>query len=295
MWDIFVKKQLNEDFSIKGYVKFQLFNNTEIEQIKQYYIDNIASIQLSKSKHSFHATSCTSDTTLIKQVDDYLKPLFIKALEPHVVNCNYIITNFLVKESVKSSVVTPHLDLSFVDEPENVSFNVWVCLDDCNKKSGNMQIIEGSHKFFNSIRVSPSQPKYFDKYQNELKRYFQNIPTKAGECIVFHHNLIHASSENSIGRPRISCIISGYNKNANLYHYYYDESNPGKAEKYEIVPLSLLELIFDQRPPHSNLIDTIDYNQNMMNYKELRRKIITTKGGLLNYLLFLTKNKIGII
>jgi hypothetical protein len=291
MWNIFINKKLNKQFSHKGYVKFQLFDDKEIEQIRNFYFDNIDESQRSQSVHSFHATSCTSDISLIKEVDAFLKPFFLKALKFHIKNCKFIITNYLVKESTKNSQVTPHLDLSFVDEPQNVSFNVWVSLDDCNENSGNLQVVEGSHRFYNGVRVSPDQPKYFDDFQDKLNKYLKNIPTKAGECIVFHHNLIHASSKNKSGKPRVSCIISGYNINTQLYHFFYDKSNPRKIEKYSVETLSFLELIHDQRPPHSELREIIDYIPYKMPYKEFKAKIVNFHGGTIKYVLFLLKNK----
>ncbi|MBX7183278.1 MAG: phytanoyl-CoA dioxygenase family protein [Bacteroidia bacterium] len=270
---IFKNLQTNEDFYKLGYVSFPLFDARTVAELKAFYKENIENNQKGQSKDLFHTTSNTNDRDLIKKVSGFIKPYFEKALEPHLHECNLTISNYLVKESSPKSAVSPHMDWSFVDEDKFTSFNVWVCLDDADYKTGNLQFIPGSHTFARSLRVSPGQPRYFDQIQNDIVPYLVDLPTKAGDCAIFHHSLIHASRRNTSGSPRISCVIAGYPKQAELYHFFWPPGTENnQIEKYKVCNQTYLDLINGERPPHSEFMGHIQFDFSYMPLDEFVAK-----------------------
>lgn len=271
MIPIFRDSHLNEQFDINGFVKIPLFNPAQIRELKDFYYSTEA--KQNKVKEAFYATSHFNNQDLMIEVSDFIKPYFLRELDKHLKDCEYTISNFLVKQSTDDSAVKCHEDWTFVDESQYISFNAWVCLDDADYQTGNMQFIPGSHKFFPSLRAAPNFPRYYDKIQKILPHYLIDVPTHAGECLIFSHSTIHASRRNRSGRSRISCVIGGRHAGTEIFHYYCaDEQAPYHIEKYKMDIQSFIELERNQRPGNAPLTETFIHEVYYMSEKEFHQK-----------------------
>jgi hypothetical protein len=246
--------QLQKELDQKGFTKFQLFDNKEINAIKNFY----ESIKL---KHNieegrlFHTTMNTNNHLLIDEVHNFLMPFFETKLKNHVENLNFTLAGFLVKGSGKNSAVTIHQDWNYVDESKFSSYSFWLTLEDTNIFNGCMQFVPGSHKFFPSLRVSPNIPDYFHHFKEKAANYLVDVPSKAGECVMFNQGIIHASRRNYSKKSRVACILGSYPKDADLLHYYLPKgASLSKVEKYRITPLSMIHMKKDERPPFSEFL-----------------------------------------
>lgn len=278
---------LNNQLLDKGFVKISLLNNTQISELKTFYKEVVEKRQRQSVQESFHITSMTFDSDLILEVNTYLKKTLTPELDKHLYNYDYATLNFFVKESSKESYGSPHVDWTYVDESISTSHNVWVCLEDANYKNGNMQFLQGSHQFNKTLRVNPWRPHYFDQYLDEISNYLIDVPTKAGECIIFPHSIIHSSRVNTSGKSRVSCVATIFEKNSELLHYHWPYGAPkDKIEKLRITPQSLVEMKKGERPPLSELIEYVTYDVKDISYKEFEN--LCKKSTPLKYIL---KNK----
>jgi hypothetical protein len=270
---IFRDPELNTEFQHQGFVRFPLFSQSQLSELLGFYEEHVQVKQRNACHDTFHTTSNTSDNELIHKVSSFIKPFFMAELPKYIDGCNFTISNYLVKESGPDSAVSAHQDWTFVDEDRFVSFNVWVCLGNADYFTGNMQFVPGSHRFKSSLRVSPGQPRFYDEYIHRISDYLVDVPTKSGECVVFHHSIIHASRKNRSGAPRISCVIAGYPNDADLYHYFWEPgSSNDRIEKYQVCNDSFLDLRNDCRPPHSKLQGHIKYDFTLMPWHQFKLK-----------------------
>jgi ectoine hydroxylase-related dioxygenase (phytanoyl-CoA dioxygenase family) len=268
--DFFKDEKLNKIFEKQGYVVVKLFNNQQIKEILDFYYANIKHRQIELNQTVFHTTSNSSDANLIKKVNDFLRPHFVHSLNNVLKNHKVTIANYIIKESSNNETVGPHMDWSFVDENQFQSFGIWVALEDVGFKNGNMQVIPGSHRFFPSLRVSPKCPVYFENYIDRVKNFLIDVPTKAGECVIFRHNLIHSSRKNISGKERIACVTAGYQENAKLLHFYLDETNPD-YEKIEVYKMNLddfINLEHRKRPVNAFFLGYKSFQYAHLDYKK---------------------------
>lgn len=237
--NILKNKDLNSFFNKYGYVKFQLFSDEEVCSLQDYYQEIKNHFLYGQS----YATSTgTGDLIFAKKVSDYLlKNFFSRSLEKHLINYDLTLSSILVKQPGSFSIVKPHQDLLLVDEPDDISFNCWVSLQDSNKKNGNLQFIPGSHLFKNSIR-SAHTDFYFDKLQINILDYMIDVPAQKGECILFSNSTIHASRENKSKYERVALVAGGINKGAKMY-FHHKALSQNTIEKYLVDNIKLLEFI----------------------------------------------------
>lgn len=263
----FHDEKLNNTFHEKGYVKFQLFNKQELEELNNFYKQ--IEKEHTQEGRNFHTTLNSSNESLIKRVNEFILPYYNRNLPKILKNYKHTIAGFLVKDGGENTEMCVHQDWTYVDEEKHSSFNIWVSLDDTNSFNGNLCFIPGSHKFIKSLRGSPNNPLYFEKYLHTAEKYLIDIPTKAGECIVFNQALIHASRGNRSKKARIATILSAYSKDADMLHFYFPKnSNFKKVERYKFSVNSMLEMKKDERPTNVELIDIINYKQIELDEKE---------------------------
>lgn len=273
MKDIFIDSKLNKKFKRDGFIKIPLFNAMQVRELKEFYYSKAS--QQRVTNDSFHVTSNSNNQDLIKEVTDFLKPLFTQELKRYLKDCEFAIGNYLVKESGKDSAVKAHTDTTLVDESKDMSFSAWVCLEDADYRTGNMQFVPGSHTFRHSLRVIPDRHQYYEGIQHILPDYLIDVPTKAGECLIFLHSTIHASRTNQSGKPRIACVLGGHNKGAEQLFFFLPHGAPNdKIEKYKASTQTYLDLIKNERPQHATFIDYVKYDFSPMSMEEFHQKAI---------------------
>lgn len=255
---VLIDEKLNKELNHQGYVKFRLLSPEDVKSITDFY----ATI---KEEHNvkdtlFHTTLNTGNSKLINQIDAFLKPIFEKRMKEHFLEVNQTIIGFLIKNSGAKSAVTIHQDWNYVDEEKYSSFSVWVSLQDTGIANGCMQIIPGSHQFYNTIRTSPNIREYFHDYKEKAADFLVDVPSKMGECILFNQGIIHASRKNLRHEERISCILGIYPKQAQMLHYFLpNKEDLTDVEVYEINTQSMIFMEKDKRPPSSALIKRFEY------------------------------------
>jgi hypothetical protein len=232
---------LNSEFNQKGFAKFRLLNSTQVKQLKNFYYEDVDEKQRLLTKGGFHTTSNTGDNSLLKKVDAFNKSILMPELDKFLTNVTFTLSNFLVKESTSDSAVPTHQDWLLVDETLFTSFNIWICLDEANAESGGMKFIPGSHLLSKSHRAN-GKPRFFDEFVQKLEPFFEYVPTSPGDCVIFHHSIIHGSDENKSKKKRLSCVLGGYSSAADFLFYLPDLQDNNLLRKFHIQPETLLNM-----------------------------------------------------
>lgn len=113
--------------------------------------------------------------------------------------------------------------------------SVMVAITDANKANGCLQVIRGTHKMgriehgFSGEQVGASQ-HYVDLALKTMELVY--VELKAGDCLIFHPNLLHRSEANLSDQPRWS-LISVYNRAGNVP---YNEPSQSSTVPVQMVP-----------------------------------------------------------
>ena len=239
-------------FDNDGYVKINLLNSEEVNELKNYYLslnhDHIG-------EYGFHISLENKNKKYVNGVFQKLFTTLVPKLNPLLNNFKTFTASYVIKEAGLQNIVPPHQDWSFVDEEKFCSATVWIPLMDVNKNNGALGVIKGSHKLFNYPRQSPSpQAKtVLSPHAFTLFPYVEVIEMKAGEALIFNNKTIHASPPNISGTTRIAAGIGITQKEASLLHYY---QVPGKEEQINVYEVD--ETFF---PKYNNSVMSALYNK----------------------------------
>ncbi|MGN6509117.1 MAG: phytanoyl-CoA dioxygenase family protein [Chitinophaga sp.] len=113
--------------------------------------------------------------------------------------------------------------------------SIMVAITDANKANGCLQVIKGSHKMgriehgFAGEQVGASA-HYVALALKTMELVY--VELKAGDCLIFHPNLLHRSEANLSGHPRWS-LISVYNRAGNVP---YNEPSQSSTVPVQMVP-----------------------------------------------------------
>lgn len=243
---LFKSTELQTQFERDGFVKTHLLNAIQVEQLLNYY--KTVAEQHEAIGIPYITTSHSNNTDLITQVDQMLQQVLAPELEKILKDYKLLFGNFLIKMPVANSETDPHQDITFVDEAEFVSVNIWVALQDTTQQNGCMFFMRGSHKLVHTIRPTHHYKWKYELVKEEIKARSENFEAKAGDAFIFHHGVLHGSFPNNSTRPRIAAVIAAYSADAALIHYYLPDLNSNRLQKYAMNKEAYLSFV-KQLPP----------------------------------------------
>lgn len=232
MRSIFKNPELQHQFQDKGYVLIPTLDQREVEQLLNYYRNQVFD---NKIEAGFHISLDNQNEDLVKEVGTTINEVLAPKMEGILDNCQIFTASYVIKEPGLQNIVPPHQDWTFVDEAEFCSATVWTALTDVTEENGALGVIPGSHTIFNHKRSSPS-PQSKSPLADHIFTLFpfvQVIEMKAGESLIFDNRLIHASPPNLSNAPRIAVGIGITQAEAQLKHFYQNP-NSGKLEEYNV-------------------------------------------------------------
>lgn len=113
---------------------------------------------------------------------------------------------FLAKGPDPSGRMEVHQDFTSVDERRGCSVNVWCPLDDVDEEGGCLEMVPGSHRWFDWLR-GPSVPSVQLPFGPDVDPHLVGVPVRAGEAVVYDHRLLHGSRRNRTGSIRVAVQI----------------------------------------------------------------------------------------
>lgn len=108
---------------------------------------------------------------------------------------------FLSKGSGDDGLFPVHQDWNSVDERVFHSMNVWCPLDDVELLHGPLEVLAGSHLWFESLRA-PTVPSVSLEFSPLLDELLHPVAVSAGQVVIYDHRLFHGSRANRSNRLR---------------------------------------------------------------------------------------------
>jgi ectoine hydroxylase-related dioxygenase (phytanoyl-CoA dioxygenase family) len=271
---VFKDANLQKEFDENGFVKFRMFNESQIRRIHDFYIQTQEEHETIIDSKKFHATNETDNAKLIAESDRFIKDVMMEEVDKHFKDYKVIAANYLVKQSDQQSELGPHQDLRFVDESRFYSFNIWIATEATNKGNGCLRFVKGSHRWDDTIRTMPSYPwRYRDLY-DVLPNYLTDVETEVGECIILNHACIHGSYPNLSGQRRIAAIMAMIPQEAEIRHYFLPEADPDReVEEYAMTLDDFITLKVGHRPENARLIRKFRYDFSAVDRKYFNQKV----------------------
>lgn len=145
-----------------------------------------------------------------------------------------VFSGFMAKAATAETAFPIHQDPTLVDEEHFASLTFWSPLMDVGAETGCMHGIPGSHGFDDAPRPAFS-PFSYTARQADLAELLQPIPMRAGQVLLFHPGLFHASTPNLGSRRRIACTGMVVPEAAQVR--YYRRRDPGPViDVYAVEP-----------------------------------------------------------
>lgn len=245
MKTLFKSTILQRKFEQDGFVKIHLLNPAEVHELVNAYAPFRAAHE--KINLPYITTSHSSDPTLITAVDEALQKIIAPAIDKHLTNYELLFGNFLVKMPLPNSATDPHQDITFVDEEQHLSVNIWIALEDINKQNGGMYFLPGSHNFMPNIRPTHDYVWPYENVKSLIKKKAIAFSAKAGDAFIFNHAIIHGSFANLSSKYRLAAVVAAYTKEASLIHYFLPKNSVHQLKKFSMTKEAYL--YFEKEKP----------------------------------------------
>ncbi|OWY20271.1 hypothetical protein C7N43_21155 [Sphingobacteriales bacterium UPWRP_1] len=265
---------LQSQFDENGFVILPLINEDEVSELKNLF-DKIRPQHLKGIYSNIHDPNRANNML----VDQTIGKIFGKHVEELFEDCELGMGTFLVKGTGLDSDSKIHQDWCTVDENHFTSVSIWCPLVNVDAHNGALQVIKGSHRIFNTYR-SITIPSIYLEFDEQLEPFLTMVPLKAGECVLYAHNLFHGSKPNYSNEVRVAAVAGIYPRKATLIHYYknYTE-NPSEIEVYQIdrnfFYNGVTEFYSGKRPVTLKKIETIKSDFHPLNKEEFYSKLQT--------------------
>ena len=220
-------KQQDEILDKEGYAVIPFLSPDEVVELKSFFYDAHSSVP-----EGMYATSHSTDFGFRQKMNEQIKAVCQRAMQDVFEGAVALGGTFMTKSKGEKGSLKPHQDWSIVDEENFRSYNVWIPLVDVDEGNGTIQVLPRSHRFIKNIRglnISDS----FQKVNDELWKYLKPLKMKAGEALVYDHQLMHASGVNTTDIPRLVIVYGVIPEQASMRFYYGNNNN---IEIYSCTP-----------------------------------------------------------
>ena len=205
--------ELEKEFQEVGAIRIPNFlNNEDLLRIKELY-NELGLSDLNGIYSNVNNKSSEYNTKVDVIFQEIYKPSIEKYFEGHQIGGGA----FLIKGTGNESHSSLHQDWNIVDEKKYQYAAIFCPIEDVNEKNGCLQVLKGSHKWFQNIRSFHTPTPFFNF--NQVEKGLVAFPAKAGDAIVFRHNVIHGSKPNLTANIRVAAMVSVASKSANYLHY----------------------------------------------------------------------------
>ena len=208
----------------KGYVILDLLNEQELEECRamaQQYIPTDA-------KGIY-----TNVFFLGYEENMAISQRFIEIFQPYLdkmmPNYKSLAATFIVKGAdPENTNFTLHQDATVVDERTHTTLGLWVPIIDTTRINGGLCVLPGSNKDNPYTIRSAHSPSLEIPIDEEIEPYVEYLDIKAGQGIIFSHQLFHGSPSNLSGQQR-PIIHAGLVPKGVRYMYYMKDKNGRKC------------------------------------------------------------------
>ncbi|MEZ5321281.1 MAG: phytanoyl-CoA dioxygenase family protein [Microthrixaceae bacterium] len=224
----FIDNNLQQQFQQYGFVKFPLLLPHEVTQLQELW-EMVRPPEIEGIYSNIHDQPQEINTL----VDQQITELFALHLPALMGDAWLGGATFLVKGAGPNSASTPHQDWCNVDERRALSATLWCPLVDVDEHNGALQVLPGTHRLPPTVRSLDTPSVYLD-FDDRLEPWLTCVPAKAGEGVLYAHNLFHGSKPNLSGDVRVAAVSGVLPVGVTHLHYRRDPDRTGSFETYEV-------------------------------------------------------------
>ena len=211
---MFRDPELQQRFATDGFLVMPLLSESEVETLLELFASIRPTGEMIGIYTNFHDNSLAENLS----VDRVITEVFEKYVDDLFQDCYLAGGSFFVKGTDLDSQSIPHQDWNCVDESAYTSLNIWCPLIDVDGHNGALQVIRGSHHRFDTIRSITIPSTNFSL--DEIAPFMVELPMRAGDAVIYAHDLFHASRPNASGHVRPVAVAAVLPNGADHIHYY---------------------------------------------------------------------------
>ncbi|GAB5539475.1 MAG: hypothetical protein Salg2KO_15780 [Salibacteraceae bacterium] len=212
-------------FKDQGFVVVPFLDSHQIEELQALY-----SRLYPKGVEGFFSTTFAQNPEHRAEVNSSIRQICNDRMNELLKDYKTFFSSFIVKAPGEKSELILHQDMTLVDERIFTGMNIWCPLIDLQGNNGVLEILPKSHRLFYTYRGS-SLPDIYDDVKQEIRKYMQPMPLKAGEAIIFDQSIIHYSPPNLSEGERVVINTFVAHEDAQIRICYHDkELAPDKVQ-----------------------------------------------------------------
>lgn len=245
----FVNTSIQKEIAQNGFSVVDMITEKEIKELSKDFNEILSRNDTEFDKlfwNSGRVKSVAVRNLARKSIEKNIKPNLEKFFLPEKTDLMGGV--FVVKPPGSDGGLNPHQDSSHVEEDKYISVYAWCPMTEVNENNGALCVIPGSHLWGNKHR-SLNIPWQFEPYIKELWDFAIPLNVKAGQVVFFDSATIHCSKPNLSKEIRIATNFFIKQSSADFLHYFSDQSNPEKIEKYKVDMDFFYNKNFLERPP----------------------------------------------
>jgi ectoine hydroxylase-related dioxygenase (phytanoyl-CoA dioxygenase family) len=168
-----------------------------------------------------------------------------------------------------------HQDWNIVDETRYQSLAIWIPLIDVNNENGCLEVLPGSHRWFNNFRSPTMQAVYLPL--KDYKRFSKSVPLNAGDALVFSHKLFHGSKSNKIDHTRAAICMSLIESSSRQVFYHHKDNLVHEICAENQFFTTKLNDVLNGDLKNANILSSQPFSNNMLLTKEGFDKVFQKK------------------
>lgn len=217
----FTQEPQDGQFTRDGFIALPGFVNREqFGELRALYESSNIQLPQNRMYSNFHELSFEENQAIEQAIVRICQPSIDKYLEDYRI----VGAAFIVKGVGADSDSRLHQDWRIVDEKRFRSVIVWIPLIDVDEDNGCLQVLPGSHTWFDSIRSS-TVTSTFMKFDYRINPFVRAVPLRTGDCAVFASRVFHGSKSNRSGAERPAVTITLIDKQAHYVDYFLDRED----------------------------------------------------------------------
>jgi hypothetical protein len=214
---------LQQQLETDGYTVMPYLEKEALLKLRAFYHEIHPEGQIPTWIDGIHMTSWCSDLNYKLKVRDTCLAVTQDFSKSHFDNCRFLNQVFIIKQPGKNTTFKVHQDWNVVDESKHSSVNIWTPLWDVNSTNGALWIVPGSHRIDRPVRGAGYLFPDYSAHLPFLQKKARSITLKAGDAVIFYHNVIHGSPPNLGDDHRVALAFSAVPREAPLCIYFQKE------------------------------------------------------------------------
>lgn len=230
-------RDLNQQVLEHGFIKVRFFDenllNATLKEIMTELKSESSSLkgkQNPDNNVTFHSTFLDTDQTYKTVVWKHLSKLF-KPLVNELLYGHRIIQTSIFNKPSGEGFISPHQNLTTVDEEKFTSLSIWTPLQDTNEVNGTLHFKPRSHGRFEKFRNGDIWWPPLSITQRIEDYGMVPVNVDVGEVLIFDDSLVHGSPANHSDTDRLifHCLAI-----PNAASAIYCKKMDGKVELIEV-------------------------------------------------------------